>query len=86
MTPRTQERAVVRLNRTIPAAPQSVYRAWLEPDVLRRWLAPAALGVTRVEVDERVGGHFRIWQAGPGGEAGGFECKLVELDPGRRIV
>jgi uncharacterized protein YndB with AHSA1/START domain len=86
MTPMTAERAVVRLCRTIPAPPDRVYRAWLEPDMLRRWLAPAGLVVTHVEVDERAGGHHRIWQAGPDGEAGGFDCELLELVPDRRIV
>jgi uncharacterized protein YndB with AHSA1/START domain len=86
MTPDTGEQAVVRLHRTILAPPDQVYRAWLEPDVLRRWLAPAGLAVTRVEVDERVGGHHRIWQAGADGDAGGFDSELLELVPNQRIV
>jgi uncharacterized protein YndB with AHSA1/START domain len=76
----------VRLQRTIAAAPDRVYRAWLEPDLLARWMAPGALEVTRAEVDERVGGHFRIWHAGPEGDVGGFEAELLELVPGERIV
>jgi uncharacterized protein YndB with AHSA1/START domain len=63
-----------------------VYRAWLDPELLRRWLAPGGLEVTRAEVDERVGGHYRIWQAGADGAVGGFECELLELVPDRRIV
>jgi uncharacterized protein YndB with AHSA1/START domain len=47
MTPMSAEQAVVRLHRTIPAPPDPVYRAWLEPDLLRRWLAPVGLKVTR---------------------------------------
>jgi uncharacterized protein YndB with AHSA1/START domain len=86
MTPVTAQPAVVRLHRTIPAPPSRVYRAWLEPELLRRWLSPAGLHVTGAEVDERVGGHFRIWQASADGEAGGFECELLELVPDRRIV
>lgn len=86
MTPETAEHAVVRLQRTIPAPPDQVYRAWLEPDLLRRWLAPASLTVTRAEVDERVGGHHRIWQAGADGDVGGFESELLELVPNQRIV
>lgn len=85
MTPMTQEQAVVRLHRTIPAPPERVYRAWLEPELLRRWLTPG-VEVTRVEVDERVGGHWRIWQGEPDGQAGGFECELLELVPAQRIV
>jgi len=77
---------VVRLERTIPAPPAEVYRAWLDPDLLRRWLAPGGLEVTRAEVDERVGGRFRIWQADAGSDVGGFECELLELVPDRRIV
>lgn len=76
----------VRLQRTIPAPPDEVYRAWLDPGLLRRWLAPAGLEVTRAEVDERVGGRYRIWHAGSEGEVGGFECELLELVSNERIV
>jgi uncharacterized protein YndB with AHSA1/START domain len=63
-----------------------VYRAWLEPDLVRQWLAPGDLRVTRIEIDERVGGHYRIWQADADSEVGGFECQLIELVPDQRIV
>jgi len=82
----TADRAVVLLQRTIPAPPHRVYRAWLEPELLRRWLAPGSLEVTRVEVDERVGGRYRIWHGSAEGDVGGFECELLELVPCRRIV
>jgi uncharacterized protein YndB with AHSA1/START domain len=42
----------VRLQRTISAAPAEVYRAWLDPGLLRRWLAPAGLEVTLAELAE----------------------------------
>jgi uncharacterized protein YndB with AHSA1/START domain len=77
---------VVNLERTIPAAPHQVYRAWLEPDLMRRWMAPGELAVTRVEVDERVGGHYRIWHGDGDSNQGGFDCELVELVPDERIV
>jgi uncharacterized protein YndB with AHSA1/START domain len=77
---------VVRLERMLPAPPARVYRAWLDPNLLRRWLAPGGLEVTRAEVDERVGGRFRIWHADAGENVGGFECELLELAPDERIV
>lgn len=85
------ERAFVHLQRRIPASPDRVYRAWLDPAQLRRWLAPGNVVVTRVEVDEQVGGRFRIWQstvdeATGDEETGGFECELLELAPAERIV
>jgi uncharacterized protein YndB with AHSA1/START domain len=77
----------VRLDRVIPATPHQVYRAWLEPDVLRRWLAPGELQVTRIEVDERLGGSFRVWQGlTEGGNLGGFEGELLEMLPDERLV
>jgi uncharacterized protein YndB with AHSA1/START domain len=78
--------AEIRIERLISAPPSSVYRAWLDPELLRRWLAPGSMEVSRVEVDERVGGHFRIWQSAGGQDAGGFECRLIELVPDKRIV
>jgi uncharacterized protein YndB with AHSA1/START domain len=86
MTPMTDANATVRLERIILAPPDQVYRAWLEPDLLVRWLAPGGLEVDRVDVDERVGGHFRIWQTAAGSAAGGFDCELIELVPDRRLV
>jgi uncharacterized protein YndB with AHSA1/START domain len=83
----TGQHAAVRLERTIPAPPGQVYRAWLDPELLARWMAPGTYAVTRAEVDERVGGHYRIWHADPSGtEVGGFDCELAELVPGQRIV
>ena len=78
--------AAVRLERVLPAPPHEVYRAWLDPDLLRRWLAPACFAVKRAEVEERVGGHFRIWHADAGSDVGGFECEIVELVPDQRLV
>jgi uncharacterized protein YndB with AHSA1/START domain len=85
--PVTGQRTAVRLERTIPAPPGQVYRAWLDPGLLARWMAPGSYAVARAEVDERVGGHYRIWHVDPSGtEAGGFDGELAELVPDRRIV
>jgi uncharacterized protein YndB with AHSA1/START domain len=88
-----QHPIAVRLRRLVPASPARVYRAWLEPELLARWMAPTGYSVAHVEVDERVGGHFRIWHraptaplAGPGTGVGGFDCELTELVPDRRIA
>ena len=77
---------VVRLERVIPASPHAVYRAWLDPDLLRQWLAPGGFTVERAEVEARVGGRYSIWHADAGADVGGFECEIVELVPGERIV
>jgi uncharacterized protein YndB with AHSA1/START domain len=76
----------VRIERIIRADPHAVYRAWLDPHLVEQWMAPGKLEVTRVEIDERVGGRYRIWQGHSGYEGGGFECELAELVPDQRIV
>jgi uncharacterized protein YndB with AHSA1/START domain len=77
----------VRLERTIPASPAQVYRAWLDPGLLARWMAPGTYAISRAEVDERAGGHVRIWQADPSGTAaGGFDAELAELVPDQRLM
>jgi uncharacterized protein YndB with AHSA1/START domain len=75
----------VRIERILPAPPHQVYRAWLSPELIRRWMAPG-YEVTRVEVDERVGGRYRVWHADAGVPAGGFEAEILELVPDARIV
>ncbi len=77
---------VVRIERTIAAPVHTVYRAWLDPQVLVTWLAAGDLTVSRAEVDERVGGHVRIWQTSGDSDVGGFESEIVELVPDERIV
>lgn len=77
----------VRLHRTLPAPPETVYRAWLEPETMRRWFAPAGYGAARAEVDPRVGGRHRIWHVDDdGNDVGGAEGVLIELVPAERIV
>jgi uncharacterized protein YndB with AHSA1/START domain len=76
---------VVRIERTLSAPPSQVYRAWLSPELIRRWMAPG-YEVTRVEVDERVGGRYRVWHADAGVSAGGFEAEILELAPPERIA
>lgn len=48
------------LRRTFKATRQRVFRAWIEPDALERWLRPRGLGMTVSHLDARVGGSFRF--------------------------
>ena len=57
----------VRLTRTIQAPPEEVYRAWTEPDRLRRWFGPDGFEVLEVELEARPGGRYRTAVTGPGG-------------------
>ncbi len=76
----------VRVQRTIAAPPARVYRAWLEPEVMQRWFAPAGFRCAAAEVDERVGGRLRIWHRDDENDMGGAEGEITELVPDERIV
>ena len=81
------ENTAVRLQRTFDAPPERVFRAWLDPDLLARWIAPGDMKVTRAEVDERVGGRFAIFQEDASAAGvGGMEASILELVPDERLV
>ena len=72
----------VQVRRTIAAPPERVYRAWLDPQLMAKWFAPAVFTVRKAEVDERVGGRLSIWHAdGEGNDVGGSESEIGELVP-----
>lgn len=72
-----------RLQRTIPAPPARVFRAWLDPGLLARWMTPGeSFEVVKAEVDPRPGGHFRVFHA----DDGGFEATFVEVDEPSRLA
>ena len=56
------------LHRTIHAPVETVYAAWTEAEVLRRWFAPGDAAVARVVAEIAVGGEFLIEMRGTQGE------------------
>jgi uncharacterized protein YndB with AHSA1/START domain len=72
----------VRLQRTVPAKPAQVYRAWLDPDLLAQWMIPRSTPAVRADVDDRAGGHLRIYAT----DGSGFDAELTEMVPDRRLV
>jgi len=49
-----------RLRRRFTAPRQNVFRAWTDPEVLKRWWCPDGWAPAEIEVDLRVGGAYRI--------------------------
>ena len=51
----------LRLDRHYDAAPEEVWRAWTEPEEMKRWWGPGRNDVVHLaEADVRVGGSFRV--------------------------
>ena len=61
MTERSGDQlSTLRIQRLLPATPQEVFDAWIDPESLRQWFCPGTVSLPSVELDVRVGGHFRI--------------------------
>ena len=80
------ERNVVTLVRSFQVPPPRVFAAWIDPALLRRWLAPGEYVVAEAEADARVGGRYRIEVQGPSGDKHTVSGEYKELTPHRRIV
>jgi len=76
----------VRLHRVLRASPERVYRAFLEPQAMAKWLPPYGFTCEVHHMEARVGGTFRMsftnFGAGSGHSFGG---EYLELVPNQRI-
>ena len=76
----------VTARRRYPAAPEEVFSAWVDPELIERWWGPAGFR-TRVEsLDLRVGGAFRFLMLSPSGSEGATAGVFLEIDRPRRLV
>lgn len=76
----------VRLHRVLRAPPQRVYRAFLEPGALAKWLPPYGFTCTVHHLEARVGGTFRMsFHNFSGGGGHSFGGEYLELVPDQRL-
>jgi uncharacterized protein YndB with AHSA1/START domain len=53
--------APINISQFFPVAPESVFAAWTEPDIMRRWLFVGRCSeIQKIDMDLRVGGAFSI--------------------------
>ncbi len=70
----------VRLHRVLRASPAKVYRAFLEPNALSKWLPPYGFICEVHQLDARVGGTFRMsFRNFSSGHAHAFGGEYLEL-------
>jgi len=71
----------VRLHRVLRASPERIYRAFLDPDAMARWLPPYGFTGKVHHMEPRVGGTFRMsftnFGTGNGHSFGGEYLELV---------
>ncbi len=77
----------VRLHRVIAAKPEKIYRAFLDPDALARWLPPNGFTGKVHHLDAKVGGTFKMsFTNFTTGTTIGFGGDYRELVPNERLL
>jgi uncharacterized protein YndB with AHSA1/START domain len=76
----------ILITREFSAPRHLVYRAFTEPELVRRWWAGDRGTVTSIEADLRVGGRWRYVMTANGGFEVGFTGEFREIVPDERIV
>ncbi len=76
----------VRLHRVLRAPPERVYRAFLDPDAVVRWLPPHGFTARVHAMEARVGGSHRVSLTNfATGSSHSFGGTYLELVPGERL-
>ena len=76
----------VRFQRVLRAPADRIYRAFIDPDAMAKWLPPHGFTGKVHSMDARVGGGYRMSFTHLGkGQSHSFGGTFVELVPGERI-
>lgn len=76
----------IRLHRVLRAAPERVYRAFLDADAMVKWLPPNGFTAKVHSMDARVGGTFKMsFTNFANGQSHSFGGEYLELTPHERI-
>jgi uncharacterized protein YndB with AHSA1/START domain len=85
-TTTTNTTGTVKLHRVLKTTPEKLYRAFVEPDAMAKWLPPFGFTCKVHQMDAKVGGthkmSFRNFTTGNGHSFGG---QYLELVPGKRL-
>lgn len=74
------------ITREFDAPPDRVFRAYTDPDLVRRWLGPRRLTMRVEEYDARTGGSYRYVHVDEDGTEYAFRGVFHEVRPADRIV
>jgi uncharacterized protein YndB with AHSA1/START domain len=76
----------VRLHRVLRATPERVYRAFLDPDAMAKWLPPNGFTGKVHHMDARVGGSYKMsFTNFSTGSSHSFGGKFLELEPNKLV-
>ena len=76
----------LELLREIDVAPELVWRAWTEPELIKQWFAPKPWAIADCSVDLRPGGAMAMTMRSPEGEEFPSVGCYLEVVPNERLV
>jgi uncharacterized protein YndB with AHSA1/START domain len=76
----------ILITREFDSPKHLVWRAWTEPELVRRWWHAGRGEMTVCEIDLRVGGRWRYVMVAPGFGEVGFHGEFREIVPNERLV
>ena len=76
----------IRLHRVLRATPERIYRAFLDPDAMAKWLPPNGFTGKVHHMDAKVGGSYKMsFTNFTSGKSHSFGGTYRELVPGERL-
>ena len=78
--------STVQFHRVLRSTPERVFRAFLDPDAMVKWLPPNGFTGKVHQMDQRVGGTYKMsFTNFTSGKSHSFGGKYLELTPHERI-
>ena len=85
--PKTVPETTLQISRVYQATREKLFRAWTNPETLKKWWGPEGCTPSRVELDLRVGGLYRIGTCKTeAGEEIFVNGEFREITPPERLV
>jgi uncharacterized protein YndB with AHSA1/START domain len=76
----------VKLHRVLRSTPERVYRAFIDPDAMAKWLPPNGFTGKVHSIDAKVGGSYKMsFKNFTTGDSHSFGGKFLELVPNQRL-
>ena len=76
----------IRIHRVLRAAPEKIYRAFLDPEAMAKWLPPNGFTGKVHEMEAKVGGSYKMsFTNFTNGQTHSFGGIYLELMPHERI-
>ena len=78
--------STIKLHRVLRAAPERVYRAFLDAEALAKWLPPDGFTCKVHQMDAKVGGGYKMsFTSFTSGTSHSFGGKYLELVPNEKL-